>query len=148
MGLDYAKPLARDRSGNGLQEYPAACSAIGVTVTENAAASSVMNLTANTTTIEVAAVNNAAFIRWTTKTFTNASGSVISAAGTANFDHVIPKDTYRRFVVPRLTQAIPNWSESSTGGAPSIVGLNTAEGLFNAVATKSAGNGSVLLTEY
>lgn len=145
MGVNYAKAIPMDRNGNELQNYPATCSAIGTTVDENALASSVIGFNANTTTIEVTAVGATAYVKWTTKTLT---ASVISDAGTANFDHTVPKDSMRRFVVPRLTQAIPNWSESSLGGSPSIVGLNTSEGLFNAVAIKTNPIGSVMLTEY
>jgi hypothetical protein len=141
MSVDYAKPLPTDRKGNALQEYPPAASAIGTLARDNASASSVTSLHANATVIEVAAVTTPATIKWASDQAT----SVVSAAGTPNFDHVIQTGEVRRFVIPRLTQALPNYNNA---GSPSIVGLNIAEGLFSAVATKSTGVGSVLLTQY
>lgn len=141
MSTQYAKPIPFDRNGIPLVDYPPAASAIGTTVRENASASSVTSLTANTTAIEVGAIGTGAAIRWAV----NQATSVITAAGTANFDNFVPVNTVRKFVVPRRVQAIPNYQNA---GAPSIVGLNTAEGLFANIATISAGIGSVLLTEY
>lgn len=141
MAVNYSKPIPKDRNDTPLQEYPPAASSLGTVVRENANVSSVTALTANTTTIEVAAVSTGAVIRWAV----NQASSVISDAGTANFDNVIPAGTYRKFVVPRTTQALQNYNNQ---GTPSIVGLNVGEGLFGAVATKSLGVGSVLLTQY
>lgn len=138
MGINYAKQLPMDRSGNVQQGLPPAASAIGTTSREaGATASSVTGLTVNTTAIEVAAIGSTGFIKWTTQALT---ASVVSGVGGANYDNVIPKDTYRRFVVPRLVRAQDDASST-------IAGLNTGEGLFNAVATMTAGVGSILLIE-
>jgi len=141
----YAKNLPVDRNFVPMQAYPPAASSLGTTARDNASTSSVTVLSANTTTIEVAAVTTGAVVKWVADPTLNASSSVISAAGTANFDHFVQAGTVRQFVVPRLTQAIPN---TNAVGSPSVVGLNTAEGLFANLATKSVGVGSVLLTEY
>ena len=131
---NYAKEIPVDRFSNPMQEYPPAASAIGITVRENGAASSVTSFQANTTTIEVAAIATGAAIRWAT----NQASSVVTAAGTANFDHIVPVNTVRKFVVPRTVQ----------GNTTSIVGLGAQNGLFSAVGTISLGVGSVLLTQY
>lgn len=141
MAVNYAKPIPKDRNDTPMQEYPPAASAIGTTTRENAAISSVTAFTANTTTIEVAAISTGVAIRWAT----NQASSVVTQATGANFDHIVPVNTVRKFVVPRTV--ISNQSYNNQG-SPSIVGLNTGEGLFSAVATISLGTGSVLLTQY
>lgn len=137
---NYARKLAKDRADNDLQEFAVPFPALVTTARDNAAASSVTSLNANCTMIEVAAVGGSAAIRWSSA---SATTSVISAAGTANFDNAIPSNTVRRFVVPRESQAIPNYSGINS---PSVVGLNVAEGLYTGVAT--IGVASVLLTQY
>lgn len=139
MSTNWAKPLPIDRANNPLQAFPAACSAIGVTARDaGAATSSVTNLTENTTIIEVTAAGSTGFIKWTTAALT---ASVISDATLGpNYDNVIPANSYRRFVVPRLIQ--------SRDQVSSVTGLNLSEGLFNAVATKTAGVGSILIGQY
>ena len=146
MSQTYAKPIPVDRNGTALQEYPPVASAIAVLARDNATTSSVTTLSPNTTVVEVAAVTAGAVVKWASSNVGSVQGvSVISAAGTANFDHFIPAGTYRKFVVPRLTAGIPN---TNNQGSPSMVGLNVSEGLFGHIATKSTGVGSVLLTEY
>jgi len=135
MSLNYAPRLARDRTGEPLQEYPAPKLALAQYTNENASASSVIALNANTASLEVAAVGAAAVVKWIAKA--NTDPSVISAAGTANFDHVVPVGTYRRFVVPM-----------ETGGVSSIAGIGVQNGLYQRVAVKSVGASSVLTSEY
>ena len=137
MSLQYAPKLPTDASGQAMQELPSAVKAKATYGAENASASSVISVTHDTTGIEVAAVTTAAVLRWITRTDTTAS--VISAAGTANFDHVVPAGTVRRFALPIEVQ----------GSSPaSVQGANRANGLYQRVAIKSVGVGSVLLTEY
>ncbi len=138
---NYAKNHPIDRGQIPLQHYPAACSTLGTIYRDNASASSVTALTANTTVLEIAAAGVPVGIRWAI----NQATSIIATAGaTANFDNIVAPGEVRRFVVPRRTIGIPNYTND---GAPSVVGLNTAEGLFSNVATISLGVGSVMLMQ-
>lgn len=136
MSLQYAPRLPIDAGGNSMQELPAPIKAKAVYASENSSTSSVISVTHNTTGVEVAAVGGAAVLRWIATSDTQAS--VISAAGSANFDHVIPTGTYRRFVLPIESQGNPT----------SVQGINRANGLYQRIAIKSVGVSSVLLTEY
>lgn len=142
---NYAKKLPSDRTDTPLQEFAVPFPALATLHRENATTSSVTNLNANTTSIEVTAATLGAAIRWVMQSNDTATSSVITAAGTAAFDNFIPAGVTRRFVVPRNSAAIPNYSGIQN---PSVVGLNTSEGLYNGVATKSVGVGSVLVTQY
>lgn len=109
---------------------------------ENGVASSVISVSHNTTALEIAAVGGAAVMRWVRTADTQAS--VISAAGaTGNFAHVISTNTVRQFVIP--IESIPTMGQSNTA---SMVGVNRGNGLYQRVAIKTAGNASVLVTEY
>lgn len=121
-----------------MQEFNVQASVLATYGAENAAASSVITLSAQTTVLEIAAIGNSAVMRFVRTGDTQAS--VVSAAG-GNFQHVIGTGTVRRFVVPK---------ESSGGGlgAGSIIGVNRDEGLYQRVAIKSIGTASVLLTEF
>lgn len=116
--------------------FPVVASAIGSTTREAILASSVTSLSPLTTTIEIAAIGASAAIKWAS----NQATSVITAAGTANFDNIVPVGTVRQFVVPKSTQ----------GAMGSVVGIGTVEGLFPGIATMGIGAavGSVLLTQY
>lgn len=128
--MNYAKPLPKDKNNESLQEYPAAATSLQ-TVAGVPLASSVLTLTDSTTVLEVATVGNPIVMKW-------GSASVISAAGTANFDHMIPANSIRRFVVP-----------VSTSGTTSVAGVNTQMGLYNKVALKvHVGSASVFTAEY
>lgn len=110
--------------------------AIVTTLSENATASSVITVNDNTTDLEVAAVGATGFIKWIGRSDTTAS--VVSSVGGANWDVVIPSGTLRRLVIPR-----------ETGGAgASVVGANVSNGLYNRVAWKTGGPGSILATQY
>ena len=137
---NYAPALARDKGGEPLQDAPAPKLALATYASENSTASSVISVTHDTTALEISAVGGAAVMKWITTGSTNPS--VISiAGGTANFDHVIPTATYRKFVIP---------IEARSAGAQgaSAVGINRGEGLYQRVAIKSIGVASVLVTEY
>src|SRR3990167_9424816 len=126
--------LPHDKGNNVMQEFPAATSVLAMYASENSSTSSVISVTHDTTTIEVAAVGGPAVVRWITTG--NTEASVISIAGsTANFDHVIGTGTVRRFVLP---------IESVGSYAASVQGANRAEGLYQRVAIKSIGVASVL----
>ena len=67
-----------------------------------------------------------------------AGTSVLTAVGSENWDHVVQKDTVRRFVVPIATNP----------ASGSIQGINRELGLYPAVGYKTfAGNGSVLTAQ-
>lgn len=131
----YAKPVAVDKNGSPLDSQPLPLKALATTVSENGAVSSVITLNDNTTDIEIAAVGAGAFIRWIARGDTQ--GSVLSAAGTGNYDAFLQSNQTKRFIVP-IEQI----------GTSSIVGANIANGLYNRLAYKSAGVGSVLSNQY
>ncbi len=132
----YANAIPNDVTGNPIQGAGMLIPAIVSTVSENATASSVITLNDNTTDLEVGAVGASAFVKWISRTDTTAS--VISAAGTANYDVFVPSGTVRRLVIPRET----------IGAGASVVGANIQNGLYNRVAYKTGGIGSVLTTQY
>ena len=132
---NYAKSLPRDKDGAVMVEHPAPFLANARYASENSSTSSVITVNADTTAVEVAAVGGAAVIKWIATTNTNPS--VISAAATANFDHVVGTGTVRRFVLPK-----------ESGGTSSVAGANATNGLYRRVAIKSVGVASVLLTEF
>lgn len=105
-------------------------------LSENGTASSVMTFTDNTTVVEVGAVGAPVYVKWVARSDTTAS--VVAAAGsTANFDDYVPSNTTRVFPIPQEIQ-----------GTSSIVGANIANGLYNRVAVKSGGIGSVITVEF
>lgn len=136
---NYAKGLPFDRNSIPMQEFPAPYLANARYASDNATASSVISVNANTSTIEVAAIGGAAVLKWIPTTSTNPS--VISAAGTENFDHVISSGMLRRFVIPKE-------SGGQSTGAGSVVGVGATNGLYQRVAIKSVGVASVLLSEF
>lgn len=110
---------------------------------ENASASSVINLTPDTTFVEITAIGalpTAGAMRWVTSVAGfDASTSVITAAGSANFDHVIPNNTTVKIAVP---------IEKMYQAPSSMVGANIQNGLYRRIAIKSIGVASVLMNEY
>lgn len=137
--LNYAKGLPRDRGLEPMQQYPAPFVALARQSTENATASSVITLTQDTTAIELGATGGAAVMRWVATADTQAS--VISIAGaTANFDHLVPTGTVRRFVVPI--------ESNPATGYGSMQGANREYGLYRRLAYKSVGIASVMLSEF
>lgn len=139
MAKNYA---AGDAVGNNQMRISGAhapVKAVAQYYRSNGTSSSVVTMTPNTTAIEVGAQGAAAILRWVYVTDgTGANSSVIST----NYDHVIPSGEVRRFVVPIET--------GSYGVAPnaSIVGVAVENGLFQRVAIKIEGVGSVFTTEY
>jgi hypothetical protein len=135
MAIDYMRPLP---GGAPMTEFPAAIKAKVRSTSENATVSSVITVSQDTVQLEVAAVGQAAAIRWVPTTDTEAS--IITIAGaTSNYDHIIPSGQVRRFVIPIESQGL---------GQGSMVGVNRLNGLYRRVALKSSGIGSVLVAEY
>lgn len=138
MSYQYTKGLPVDPSGQMMQEYPAPRLALQRLTSENAAASSVISATHDTTALEVTAVGAGAVLRWVAAADTQ--GSVISAAGsTSNYDHVIPPNALRRFAIPIERQGM------SPG---SVQGANRLNGLYQRYAIKSVGAASIMVSEF
>ena len=130
MTMNYSPMLPRDKGGEAKQSYPPARDGLkswGVVPT----VSSIAILSDNTTELEIGAVGGAGVaFRWVNATDTQ--GSVISSGATANFDHIVPTGTVRRFVLPIDTTKV----------APigSIVGINVQMGLVSRIAWIQAGS--------
>jgi len=141
---NYAKGLATDVNGNPVQHSPAPYVSLATYQRENAVVSSVISLTPNTTILEVGSFGGQGLaIRWVPLTETaaaaGAKGSVIASGLTANFDHIIPTATVRRFVVPKETQG-----QMAGGQVGSVNGLYQRVAWINAGPTAS----SILATEF
>lgn len=144
-GKNYAKgaPMG-DNQVPFTTDAPPAVAALGASTRNTAATaavSSIVVLNENTTAIEVGASGGPGFIKWLSQSVVDSSVAgtsvIVAAGGTANFDHMIPTDNVRRFVIPIAT--IPS---SQT----SVMGANRANGLYPNVAI--VGVSSVLLTQY
>lgn len=138
--MNYAKSIPRDTGGAPMQEYPAPFRTVtSVFYREALGVSSVITLDQSASAIEVAAGGVPVVIRWIPMTDTAAAfySSVISSGLGANFDHYVPTNSYRRFVIPK-----------ETGGAPTGA-TGSVNGLFQRIAVAASGpTGSVLLTQY
>lgn len=147
MTYQYINPLPRDKSGTELQEFPAPVRArVSVMMRENAVASSVMLLDQNTTHVEVNAIGAGVAIRWVPATETpsvSPRASVIASGLGANFDHIIPANSYRRFAVPKETGGVGPQGIANQG-------LGSVYGLYQRLAQINAGSApaSVLIVQY
>ena len=141
MSVNPYRNLPHSTGGDELQEFPAPYLSKARYTNENGVASSVITVTPDTTSLEITANGGAAIMRWVSSSDTQ--GSVLGVAGaTANFDHVIPANTMRRFAIP---------IEGTYQAPSSMVGANIENGLYRRVAIKSAtllGLSSVLVSEF
>ena|SRR3990167_264527 len=142
---NYVQPIPVDKNNASLQEFPAPVRAItSVMMRENAVASSALALDPNATSIEVNALGGQGIaIRWVASTeipTVSPRASVIASGLGANFDHLIPADSYRRFAIPKETQGI------GTG----TMQIGSTFGLYQRVAQINAGivASSVLIVQY
>jgi hypothetical protein len=123
---------------------PAAVAAIATTIKDTApTASSIRTLTENTTAIEVGATGGPVYIKWLTQAVVDSSvaGTSVIATGAANFDHMIPAASVRRFVVPIVT--------NKAAGYGSFMGANVENGLYPNVAVIGGTGASVIsITQY
>lgn len=117
---------------------PPAIKAVISRMSENAVASSVITMSQNTTAIEIGTQGQTALLRWITVGTTDPS--VFGNASVMNYDHVIPPNTLRRFVVPIEV--------NNPQGYSSQVGLNIENGLFRRYAWITQAVGSVYSNEY
>lgn len=128
MTVNYAAASPNDRKNNPMPEYPAPITA-KATYLNTTTVSSVMTMTDDTTIIEVSVSGGIpAGLKWISRTDTTAS--VVTVVPT-NYDHIIPPNTVRRFVVPIEQQ-----------GVSSIVGINKQAGLYNRFAVKGVSTAS------
>lgn len=146
MTVNYSPQLPNDKSNTPLQEYPAPIQSKARYVS-TPVASSVVTMTDNTTALEIGAIGGGGILmKWVTVTELAGvapAGSVIASGAGANYDHFIPANTVRRFVVP----IDPN---DTPAPASSMVGVNVKLGLFSRVAwiNATATSSSVFGTEY
>ena len=142
---NYSPFLPHGKNDEVKQNYPPAKIALVRTNNENANASSILLLGHNTTEIEVMGAGNPCVIgiagKWlsqATVASSVAGTSVITAAGSTNFDFVVPGGVISKYVVTISTNP-------QTG---SVQGINRELGLYRRVAIKSIGTASVLLAEF
>lgn len=131
MAQNYSPALAHDKNNEPLVGSPPPIVAKQVTVAVPPAASSVISFGPNSTSVEVVALNGALAMKW-------GPGSVIALAGTANFDHVVPVNTVRRFVIP----------QSVIGATASVVGARDLNGLYQSMAVITMSSTLSAVTEY
>lgn len=103
------------------------------------AVSSVITMTDNTTAIEIAAGSAPVIMRWVSVADGSGANSSVTAA---NWDHAIPANQVRRFVVPIET------GPYGVGPNASAVGVAVENGLFHRVAYSTGGVASVMVSEY
>lgn len=131
-----------DVNRTAMQNFTGVASLLAVYSSENAAVSSVITLTQDTSSIEISAVGGPAVMRWVRNdSGSGAPTSVVSAASGANFDHVIPSGDVKKFVVPN-DQSLPPVQ------AGSVQGTNRQYGLMRRVAYKSVGVASIMVNEF
>lgn len=144
-GQNYARgiPMGNNQMPASYNAPPAV-KAVVATLTENGTVSSMFGLSPNTTAVEISTAGVSAAFKWVTAA--NASASVAAtsviavAGGSANYDHIVPPNTMRRFVVPIEV--------NNPQGYSSQVGANIENGLFRWIAWKSLGIGSIYGSEY
>lgn len=137
--LNYSKGKPLGNNGAPQFDSPAAYPALRQLVSENGTVSSFIGFGHDSTAIEVSPVGGAAIFKWVSQGDTQAS--VVGVAGaTANFDHVVPQNTVRRFVIPVETMPATGYS--------SMQGANRLNGLYQRIAFKTQGVASVFVSEY
>lgn len=135
MSYPYAKRLPQDSTNNTMQGYPPAFPALQVSGYAPPAASSVITFNANTTVIEITALNASLAYKW-------GPDSVIATAGaTANFDGIVPVNSTKRLVVP-VSVIATNAGSSILGGA------GPQNGLYRSMAVIATASVLTAITEY
>lgn len=143
MATNYSK--GKPMGDNQIPQFdsPPAVAALVSTVKDAATTtSSILVLGQNTTAIEVSPGGGPAFIKWLTQSVVDSSvagTSVLATGVSANFDHVIPAATVRRFVIPQAS--IP-------ASYSSIQGLNRVNGLYPNVAFIGTATSVIAITQY
>jgi hypothetical protein len=129
--------------GNQVPLYgsPAPFKSVQEFYSPNAVASSVVTLSQNTTALEIAAGATPVIMRWVATSDTAAS---VVAVGSPNFDHVVPANTVRRFVVPIESGVNTTFGATTT----SVQGQNREYGLYRRLAYKTEAAASVYVAEF
>ena len=128
----YAKGPPIGDNQQPIQDAPPPVRALVSRLIENGVTSSVISVTHDTTALEVATAGVPALFRWVT------TGDTQASVTTTNFDHIVPPNAVRRFVIP--IEEIANTT--------SIQGANREHGLFQRYAWRTNTAGSVMSTEY
>lgn len=143
-GQNYSRGIPMGNNQVPHFQSPPAVKAILAQMSENATASSILNLTQNTTAVEITTGGTLVAIRWIADADVSnsvAGTSVIAIAGaTANYDHVVPANSRMRFVVPIEV--------NRPQGYGSFVGANIENGLFKWLAWKTPVAASVYSAQY
>lgn len=130
MSSAYAKQVPHDASGEPIVGAPPAFVALQSTAATNTV-SSTISFNVGTTFLEVTAIGAPVALKW-------GSSSVITSAGSSNFDVIIPAGGLRQMAIP-----------VSVTGTSSIVGANIQNGLYNSASFKTiTTSASILTTEY
>lgn len=124
---------------------PPAVAAIATTVRDlSVGTSSILVFNQSTTAIEIAATGGNVYMKWLAQTVVDSSvagTSIVGTGSTANFDHVIPAASYRRFVIPIAV--------NNPQGYGSFSGANRENGLFQNVAMIGGPSASIIaITQY
>lgn len=134
----YTAPLAIDKDGTPMHSAPAPQKALVTTVSENAGTSSVITVSQDATKIEIVTQGTAALMRWVPTG--DGEGSVFGNASIMNYDHAIPANSLRTFVIPIEAQPATGYS--------SQMGANRLNGLYRRFAWRTQGVASVYSTQY
>lgn len=149
MSSNYSPATPVDKYGNVKNFYSPAKVSLASTTRENASTSSILLLSHDTTEISITGFSGVGGSvvgiagKWISRANLDASvaaTSVITAAGSANYDFIVPTGMTINFVVPISTN--PQTFNS-------VQGINRDQGLFPAIAFKSTTGGaaSVLTVE-
>lgn len=145
-GQNYARgiPMGNNQMPASYQAPPAVA-AVATTVRDTTpTTSSIRTLTADTTAIEVTATGGPVFIKWLKQSVVDSSvagTSVLATGSGANFDHIIPAATFRRFVVPIAV--------NNPQGHGSQVGANIENGLYANIGFVGGTGASIIaITQY
>jgi len=139
---NYAPQIPRDTGGAPKYAYGPAKLSLASNNKENAAASSILLLNNQTTEMEITPTATSAF-KWLSQTVIDSSvagTSVITIAGSSNFDFIVPANETRRVVVPQVVTS----NETSIAAAQQKFGLAPGLAMKTVVA---AGVGSVLTVQ-
>lgn len=143
MAENYSRGVPIGNNGTPHFQSPPAVAAIATTVKDAATTtSSILVLNPNTTAVEVSGTGGPVYIKWLTQAVVDSSvagTSVIGTGASANFDHIVPAATVRRFVVPIAT--IPASHQS-------VQGANALNGLYPNVAYRGVVTSIIAITEY
>lgn len=144
-GKNYAAGSPLGNNQNQVYSAPPSFKAVASTTKDaSTTTSSILILSQNTTGVEISAAGGPVAFKWLYKTTVDSSvaaTSVITTGATADYDHIVPNNSYRRFVIP---QAVNN-----PQGYGSFVGGNVENGLYTHIAYAGMPVASIIsITQY